>query len=408
MTTTFMHDVVRQLIYIRQALSQNKKSLGFFIGAGCPLSVRNVDADQKDAGPLIPDVAGLTKGIAAKLSSGDKSSPSNWDRLIELLAEDGKETPNIEDILTATRALRAVAGKGQVRGFKFAELEKLDKEISQNISEFVDKALPDKSSSYHNLALWLRELDRSFPVHIFTTNYDLLLEQALEESLAPYFDGFVGSKAAFFDLGAVEDEGLLPPRWTRLWKVHGSINWRLDKSGNVVRSDQVDSNSHYLIYPSHLKYDQSRKMPYLAMLDRLKEFLLKPGAILFLSGYSFSDDHINDVLRRSLASNSSAMIYAFLYGELNADNYEKARDCALSSPNLSLIAFDGAIIGRKAGNWYFDDGAQIPDMTNILVPPRDADGDHDSQRCELRLGDFLQFTNLLRNLSGYVRDSHEE
>ncbi|KAG1180804.1 hypothetical protein G6F35_016104 [Rhizopus arrhizus] len=64
------------------------------------------------------------------------------------------------------------------------------------------------------------------------------MEQALEESSAPYFDGFIGARKAFFDLGAVEDEGLLPPRGTRLWKIHGSLNWRLEGKTDVVRSDE--------------------------------------------------------------------------------------------------------------------------------------------------------------------------
>ena len=93
-----------------------------------------------------------------------------------------------------------------------------------------------------------------------------------------YFDGFIGARKAFFDLGAVEDEDLLPPRWTRLWKIHGSLNWRLENETDVVRTDEKTDKQSYLIYPSHLKYDQSRKMPYLAMLDRLKAFLLAPSS----------------------------------------------------------------------------------------------------------------------------------
>ncbi len=35
------------------------------------------------------------------------------------------------------------------------------------------------------------------PIELFTTNYDLLLEEALEDEEIPYFDGFVGSKKSF-------------------------------------------------------------------------------------------------------------------------------------------------------------------------------------------------------------------
>ena len=47
--------------------------------------------------------------------------------------------------------------------------------------------------------------------------------------------------------------------------------------------------SSHLIYPSHLKYEQSRKMPYLAMIDQLNRFIRQPNSLLIVSGYSFND-----------------------------------------------------------------------------------------------------------------------
>ena len=402
------HNVFRQIAYIQQSLSHNKKSIGFFIGAGCPLAVRTnlrTENEKSLSDPLIPDVAGLTAIISTKLKSTKKGKESKWDKLIALMKEDGEANPNIETILTQVRALRSVAGNGNVRGFVAADLESLDADICKIISDEVNKSLPDEHSPYHNLAIWTRTIERDRPVHIFTTNYDLLIEQAFEETRAPYFDGFVGARKAFFDLGAVEDEDLLPARWTRFWKIHGSINWRLDDQKNVIRSNEFDKDNHYLIYPSHLKYDQSRKMPYLAMLDRLKDFLLKPSAMMFISGYSFSDEHINDVLCRSLASNATAMTYAFIFGNLGEDKYKTARQCALRTPNLSLVAFDGAIIGRNEGPWAFSEDLRnsIPD--GIIVPIDETE--HEEETYELRLGDFLQFGKLLKGLSGVGKSDEE-
>ena len=274
------HDIYRQVGYIQQTLAQNKKPIGIFIAAGCPLSIRvneKVDgAGKKITDPLIPDVAGLTNLITKTLTSGKPAKPSSCDKLVSQMQDDGLANPNIEDMLSHIRSLKQVAGKGTVRDFVAKDLIELDDNICKIISEQVDKELPNSDSPYHNVAIWSRSIEREKPVHIFTTNYDLLMEQALEEEGCPYFDGFVGSRKAFFDLGAVENERLLYPRWSRLWKIHGSINWKLDSKKNIIRSDIKDDKQGYLIYPSHLKYDQSRKMPYLAMLDRLKEFLLTP------------------------------------------------------------------------------------------------------------------------------------
>tara|TARA_R110001592_G_scaffold141033_1_gene362287 strand:+ start:10819 stop:12018 length:1200 start_codon:yes stop_codon:yes gene_type:complete len=388
------HDPIRQISFIQQALSQNRKPVGFFIGAGCPLSIR-VEKDKDGAiidEPLIWDVAGLTKIIAARLTSDDEQNPSDWDKIVKVVEDDGGDGKNIELLLSKIRVLRSVAGAGTVRGMAAKELDNLDEQVCKVISKEVNKSLPRADTPYHNLAIWSRSIRRAKPVHLFTTNYDLLLEQALEESSAPYFDGFIGSRKAFFDLGAVEDEDLLPARWTRLWKIHGSLNWRLENGNTVVRSDESADNQSYLIYPSHLKYDQSRKMPYLAMLDRLKAFLLNPSALLFICGYSFADEHINDIICRSLETNPSAQVFALLYGDLSQQKYELGRKCALSTPNLSILAFDQGIIGRNVGEWQAADIDALPLPTGILVK--------NGSVVLLKLGDFAALGSLLRGLSG--------
>ena len=403
------HDAARQLEYVRQSLSQNKKHVGFFIGAGCPLAVQVETTDQDGvikSGPIIPDVAGLTAIIAMRLKGPKEGAQSLYDRLAVLFVEDEKAVFTIEDMLSMVRSMSQVAGKGSVRGFSADELEKLDRSICEIISDVVNRDLPNKETPYHDLAIWARSLVRDKPVHIFTTNYDLLIEEALEDSSAPYFDGFIGSRNAFFDLGAVENEKLIVSRWLRLWKIHGSINWRLKKSeGNesvsVVRSDTIEEGQKYLIYPSHLKFDQSRKMPYLALMDRLKDFLLCPSSILFMSGYSFSDDHINDIIVSGLKNNPSAIVYAFLFGPLNAKGYAKAVACGKQTPNLVIAAQDRAIIGRQEREWICSASADGGDMAAKIIELKGEASEENEGRipCHFHLGDFAKLGALLKSLS---------
>ena len=395
------HEVTRQIEYIHRLLAQNKKPIGFFLGAGCPLSIKvqkNSDG-VSSCEPLIPGILELTKAIADVFSQTPELS-TKWTDLINLLNDDGIETPNIEKILTLVRALKAVAGNGEVRGFRLSELEKLDDKICNVISELVNKELPyGQNSAYHDLAIWCRSIERDHAVNIFTTNYDLLLEQAFEESGSPYFDGFVGSKKAFFDLGAVENDTSLPSRWTRLWKIHGSINWRLGSQQSVIRSVAEDTASNYLIFPSHLKYDQSRKMPYLAMLDRLQSFILKKSSVLFICGYSFGDEHINEVISRSLQSNATTMAFGFMYGGLNEDKYSNAEACARLTVNLSLIGGNGAVIGRKFGVWNFE---KFDEQQYAEIVERDNAGTLSS----VALGDFCKFAQMVSRISEFY--THHE
>ncbi|MCZ8488372.1 SIR2 family protein [Vibrio lentus] len=43
------------------------------------------------------------------------------------------------------------------------------------------------NTPYHDLCTWIGSIDRRMPIELFTTNYDLLLEEALEDEEIPYF-----------------------------------------------------------------------------------------------------------------------------------------------------------------------------------------------------------------------------
>jgi len=408
------HDPVRQLKYLRQTLSHNKKPLGFFISAGCPLAVK-IPADKW---PLIPDIAGLTKFVGDELGSKPKAKKETYDILIEELVKTGKTDPNIEDILSFVRGLKQISkGATNVRGLSEDDLTKLEKNICKKIVDKTNVALPNRETPYHQLAQWIHLIDRGdSPIECFTTNYDLLMEQAFEEIGVAYFDGFVGSRQPFFDLRAIEDS-LIPKHWTRLWKVHGSINWFLNSNNEVYRSTDVKVSDSYVIHPSHLKYDESRKMPYLALIDRLNSFLRQPSAVLITSGYSFSDTHLNDTIVNALKANPTAMVIALLYdtytyedkSKTKKNRYEKAFSYAKRRFNLSVWTFDEAVIGGQQGKWKVTNPEALLDenLAEAIVQISEtkkasAPGGKDETilRDQLQLGNFAKLGNFLQELIG--------
>ncbi len=367
---TKTHPLAQQLDYLRAALEQEKKPLGILLGAGAPMSIRVGDA------PLVPGLEDLTAFV---LSDVDESYRPSVQTLVGHLDED--ERGNLEAILNYVRALAALPGTGSVRGVEKSTLDKLDSAICRVVRERVNAELPQSDNPYLSLALWIRAVRRLTPTQIFTTNYDLLMEQALERRRVAYFDGFMGSHEPVFDLQAIEEDDL-PSRWTLLWKLHGSINWTQDEMGNVVRRPaNAADNSSALVYPSHLKYDQSRRLPYLAMMDRLKAFLRKPGAILVSCGFSYRDQHINEVIDQSLRANPTASVHALLYGSL--DDYPEATGMASGLHNLALLAQDAAVIGGSRGTWSAE---------------HEADAGDEAASCDL--GDFAAFGSFLQSLTG--------
>lgn len=401
------HDPIRHLKYLRQSLSQDNESIGFFISAGCPLSVEM----PADTWPLIPDVENLTNFINDHLKNNEK-----YNLLLTELKKAEKNTENIEDILSFLRSLLLVSKGADVRGLSEKDLLDLERDICVTIVQKLDVKLPDRETPYHRLCNWIRSIDRKIAVEIFTTNYDLLMEQALEDLEVPYFDGFVGSRRSFFDLRAVEDN-LIPTHWSRLWKIHGSINWyqeTIDDEKKVYRSSEIKKNASHLIYPSHLKYEESRKMPYLALIDQLNRFLRKKSSFLILSGYSFNDGHLNDTIVNALKSNPTAMVLGLMYDQYEceiegtdnlAERYPDAYRIAKKQHNLNIWTFDKAIIGTNLGCWnktLARDDDDV-DLLNFICSEKKTDGTDESEDL-IKLGDFKEFTNFLKKIIGTPKE----
>ena len=403
-----LHDAAQQARNLRQVLQDDKQRIGCFLGAGCPLGVYD-EAGTKSI-VLIPAVIELTKRVADGLQASD-SAPgavskfrANWDALcVECKPTDGKE-PTVEDVLTELRTLANRRGSAEILGMKKKDFNDLDDKVCELIAIEMRKPLPSYRSSYNRFASWIGGVHRDSPAEIFTPNYDLLFEQALEQHPLPHFDGFVGSREPWFDLASIEHD-TIPARWTRLWKLHGSINWEKseevlndNKITRVVRVTREAAAGKVMIFPSHLKYDQSRRMPYLAMLDRLRAFFHgKDAPRLVICGYSFLDDHLNEVLLDGLRGNRNAQCFALMYSGLG--KHPRVIDYAERQSNLTVLAWDGAVVGTRAGRYRIGTTGgdeHVPWLMEEALPGGDPKELH--PRC--RLGDFHYFGLFLEQLCG--------
>jgi len=219
------------------------------------------------------------------------------------------------------------------------------------------------------------------PAPNFYNKYHVLLEAAFEREGVPFFDGFVGSEQPFLDTATIETDDL-PARWTRIIKLHGSSNWAVRDNQSVVRVPVHASKDRRLIHPSHLKYAESRRMPYLMMFDQLRDFIKFPSATLVSVGYSFGDGHINDLMAQGLRANTSAKIFGLQYGEL--DTYDEAKKLATQNLGVTVIARNGGI---DAGRQFSLESAT------------------DQKVSTFNWGDFRDFGNHLRRSVGNATDS---
>jgi hypothetical protein len=140
-------------------------------------------------------------------------------------------------------------------------------------------------------------------LRIFTTNYDLLIEKALDALGIAYFDGFSGGVSKVFRPESYEQDLFLPPvsegrRMLRvpdvlyLYKLHGSINWRsrplTGTAGNLIVQVgsplEFQSDEYAIIYPTPQKEIDALGYPYSALFRALSEELNKPDAALLVVG----------------------------------------------------------------------------------------------------------------------------
>lgn len=339
--TKTIHNPDQYMNDLRQVLAQGRKRIGILVGAGAPVGILLDGAGKISATgtPLIPDVAGLTTLVLAQIEK-------THEKVVKGILKDLGGTPNIEQILSRVRALGDALGSNEVHGMSGAGYIKFGDDICGLIGQIVNKRLPQEQNAYTELAGWIGGTARDHAIEVFTPNYDLLMEEAFESAHIPFFDGFSGARDPFFDPATIANSDL-PSRWARLWKLHGSLGWDLNDNREIVR--RAGSNSTKLIYPTHIKYDQTQKMPYTALIDRLRKFLLTPDSLLLTTGFSFSDAHLVAVIAESLAANRGATVIALQYGGLDAS--PGAIKVALRRANLSVYAYDHAIVNCIRAPW---------------------------------------------------------
>ena len=122
-------------------------------------------------------------------------------------------------------------------------------------------------------------------------------------------------------------------------------------------------------------------MPFLLMFDQLEDFLRAESATLIIVGYSFRDDHINDLLSQAMRSNASAKLFGLQYGKI--ETYSKALTLAREHYGLTVVSFDGGI----------DAGVKIA----LSCEEQNEDDPFD-------LGDFVRFGEHLRKSVGPKRE----
>lgn len=227
------------------------------------------------------------------------------------------------------------------------ELQDLLVELYRSVTKaalLVDSDFPElhvgekeKFDKYKNLLEKLisnRQPGQAAPA-IFTTNYDLAVEWSAEASGINLVNGFSGIHSRTFqphsfDLGFRNVNAVGEARFGHynmyLYKLHGSLTWYQDESGDVIECNSSKAYQDFinplvgegsfndkqrLIYPGANKYHHTIGFVYGEMFRRFSEFLTKPQTTLFVNGYGFGDYHINRIILGALLNPSLHIVICY-------------------------------------------------------------------------------------------------
>ncbi|MFU0550147.1 SIR2 family protein [Gardnerella piotii] len=283
--------------FIKNELAQflQLDNLNFLLGAGCSSHIEN----DKELG--IPGMANLYKGF---FEENEEFEIAGSD--VESIF-DGNLEKMLETMGAISVAERVKEIDDDIEG-KICTVQKYIR--SKIISGLHGKEV---LSFYRNFYIKTVTQGRKNPINIFTTNYDLYNEQALDSLSFPYNNGFVGTykrsfNPASYKYAYVEDMNLSKNIWERvpnfynLYKIHGSISWVKNENNiNEMDYEHIGEDDTVMIYPTPLKDRTTLMTPYSDLFRAMETALLKKNSVLITLGYSFADDHINRLILNSLA-----------------------------------------------------------------------------------------------------------
>lgn len=192
-------------------------------------------------------------------------------------------------------------------------------------------------------------------LHVFTSNYDRLMEHGCDLTGLRIIDRFVGALNPVFRSLRVEvDVHYNPPgirgepRFmegvVRFTKLHGSLDWHFNKESRQIHrkgipfgapSDHTDMPKEpidtVMIYPNPAKDVETTQYPYAELFRDFAASVCRPNAVVVTYGYGFGDDHINRVLLDMLTIPSTHLVIIAYEVDPRVTGFcEKTRDAQVS------------------------------------------------------------------------------
>ncbi len=340
------------------------KNLSFLIGAGCSSFVKKNEEDPKKKGTQIgiPVMSVLATDFYTILSADENTYVKDVLK-IDISKEPFKS--NLEKLLEVLYSQKFLL---EQQGGELTKVTTFIKKVTNFLlvrckNEENNKAYPDVLELYKSFYRKLIYRDNNLSkTNIFTTNYDLYSESALDALGVLYCNGFSGFvdrhfNPAVFNYAFAEQMELSNNKWNvidnfiYLYKLHGSINWTESGEQNHLFNVREVQNlsegiGERMIYPTPMKHMATLSSPYSDLFREFQKKIMQEKTVLVVVGYSFSDEHINNLIYQALTIPTFRLV---ILQDENNPKIKQLKD--LDDPRIWIIGGESADSSRV---YYFD------------------------------------------------------
>jgi len=370
-------------------------NLGSISIAGIPPQIVNAIADTSEIEKKKKDEGGILfeefKKIMSYLKPDVDVKKNTWvsypvESLLDYLTAlsfINSKSPNVLDFKNIEELIRVI----KKALFELCDLDTLP--LSSKINVDVKNLLDQNRYHFHERFV-KKILQRPLNlrrINLFTTNYDLAFEYAFDNLGVKYLDGFSGFNKRTFKPECFDYDIFYPGSTTqgkvhriekvlKYYKLHGSLTWISEKPEpqniygikeypiDYIRSKKDTDDSIFgglMIYPSATKKTYTLEYPYSELFRQFANAIVQPQSVLITYGYSFSDEHINDIIYQSLSIPSFTLIVIDYFGTgTNAKPNENIRKLLeLDDPRIIIIQ------GENYGDFPFFVQNLLPDLVEM-------------------------------------------
>jgi hypothetical protein len=349
-------------------------NLSFLLGSGCSSLV------EEDTEIGIPTMAPMAKEYYNSLDGTQKEYIIDSIKInIDLFPYDNNLEKFLEVLFSYKYLLESQGNKREL--VILCQLINHTKDFIFSKCVNQEKTVIDLYKSFYRKLVY-RDSNLS-KINIFTTNYDLFSERALDQLGIIFSNGFSGTieryfNPAVFNYAFAEQMELSNNKWNvidnfiYLYKLHGSVNWIEDETSKQlfkireIQEPKLEKTS-VMIYPTPVKQNASFGSPYSDLFREFQKKLMKNNNVLITVGYSFSDEHINNLIYQALTIPTFRLV---VVGNKDAININKLYE--LNDPRIWIIG--------EEGKWDDDKLSKIPvhffsRIVNELLPEIDGQGE---------------------------------